>query len=187
MGDWAQFVCPNSRTKCYSFVERISAIMSLNRKTFFPLALAIVLTLVGGEAFAKGGKNRKSGGDGAIRGTVTAVTSDSITIETRKRGTREFKLSGNTVFERVKKHGEAKPLGQGRKAGKKGKAGRTPKIEVGSRVVITLKEGAIEKVGIKRHHKKSGAAPEASPGTSSGSSSGPVSASSSSTDSTKAQ
>ena len=154
--------------------------MCVNRKTIFPFALVIVLSLTGSSVFAKGGKNRKAGAEGEVRGTVAAVTAGSITIDTRKGGSRELKLSGSTVFERLGKHGEVKPLGKAKTdAPKRKKAGKAPRIKVGSRAVITQKDGVAEKVSIKRQrHKKTGAAPEATPGTGSGSTSGAASAAS---------
>jgi hypothetical protein len=121
------------------------------------LTLAVALAAGGASAFAKGDKSKRSGSaERAVRGTVTAADRDSITVETRKRGSQKFKITSGTVIERLGKHGQVKSPGEAKsgKAGKHGKAGKARRIKVGSRVTITAKDGVAEKVSVKRSRHK---------------------------------
>ena len=84
--------------------------ISIRRAGIVTMALAVALACAGTSAMAKG--KHKGGGRHAAtaaakekkaRGTITAVSQDSITIQTKKHGTQEFKLNGSTTFDRRQK------------------------------------------------------------------------------------
>ena len=114
--------------------------------------LAVALIAGGSTALAKGGKHNKAGkADHGIRGTVSAVTEKTITVETKKKGAQEFQLTDTTVYETK---------------GKK-KQGNTPAartdVQQGAKVQIVASGTTAEKViisagkqkaaGKHKHHK----------------------------------
>jgi hypothetical protein len=129
----------------------------MTKTSMLALAMAIAFAVGGTSVFAKGDKSKRSGSaERPVRGAVTAADRDSITVETRKRGSRTFKITSSTVIERLGKHGQVKSPGEAKsgKAGKHGKAGKARRIKVGSRVTITAKDGVAEKVSVKRNRHK---------------------------------
>ena len=125
----------------------------INRTGILTLALAVVLAAGGSVAFAKGHKNKHSGQNRPVRGTVTAADSNSVTIETQKHESKKFTITSSTTIERLGKHGKVKPPKEAR-SGKHGKAQKARKIKAGCRIVITAKDGVAEKVAIKRNRHK---------------------------------
>jgi len=127
--------------------------MSIIRPTGI-LALALVLMLTAGAATAsaKGSKNKGGNKDHGVRGTVTAVDGNSITVETRKRGNQKFQITSSTTIERLGKHGQTKPSKEAKagKTGKRGNAAKIRKIKEGSRVQVTTKGDTAEKITVKR-------------------------------------
>lgn len=130
---------------------------AMTKTSIFALAMAIALVAGGTSVFAKGDKNKRSGAaERSVRGTVTASDRDSITVETRKHGNQTLKISSGTVIERLGKHSKVGSPGDAKsgKPDKHGKAGKTRRIKVGSKVTITAKDGVAEKVSVKRSRHK---------------------------------
>jgi len=123
------------------------------RTCIYVLTLTIALAFGEASAFAKGNKNKHSRGDRPLRGTVTAADRNSITIETKKNESKQFRLTPSTTIERLGKHGVVKPPKES-KTGKSGSARKARKIKAGSRVEVTAKDGVAEKVSIKRNRHK---------------------------------
>ena len=105
------------------------------------LVVAVALVVGGASVFAKGKKGGKV--CHGAKGTVTAVDSSSITVETKKKGAKQFQLTASTVYERK---------------GKKGQP-NTPaaltEVQQGEHVHVTAAGGKATKVVFKKkHHKK---------------------------------
>lgn len=94
---------------------------------------------IGGSAFAKG----KGGKSHSVKGTITAFTNSSITVETKKKGPKDVQLTSSTVYE-IK--------------GKKGQPNTTAAygdLVQGAKVRITTSNGQATEVLIsKKHHKR---------------------------------
>ena len=74
--------------------------ISISRTRIVALALAMALMAGGSAALAKGQKAKGGNkGEHGMGGTVTAVDASSISIETKKHGTKQFQLAANTVYE----------------------------------------------------------------------------------------
>jgi hypothetical protein len=132
--------------------------MSIIRRIgILALALVVMLATGGATAFAKGYKNKGGDKERHVRGTVTAADCKSITVETKKHGSQQFRLTSATIVEKVGKKGQTKPAKQTTtgKASKRGKAGKASKIKTGSRVVVTAKGDTAKKVAVKKRGHKS--------------------------------
>ena len=106
------------------------------------LVVAAALAVGGPSVFAKGKKGSGKGSHGA-KGTVTAVNSSSITIETKKHGAKTFQLTASTVYERRGKKGQPD------------KPAKLASIKTGERVQVAASGGTATKVIFKKkHHKK---------------------------------
>ena len=120
--------------------------ISMRRTGIVAMALAVALASVGTSAMAKG-KHKGGGKHAAVavakekkeRGTITAGSQDSITIQTKKHGTLEFKLTGSTTFERRQK--------------KTTVAASVSEATVGMRAVIVAQKKTAEKVTLKKAPK----------------------------------
>ena len=69
------------------------------------LIVAVALAVGGASVFAKGKKGGGKVCHGA-KGTVTAADTSSISIATKKHGTKQFQLTASTVYEWQGKKGQ---------------------------------------------------------------------------------
>jgi hypothetical protein len=74
---------------------------SIYRTGIVALVVAVAVAGVSSTAFAKGQKKNK--GTHATGGKVTAVDQNSLTIETKKKGAKQFTLTSTTVYEKASK------------------------------------------------------------------------------------
>ncbi|MEI6808009.1 MAG: hypothetical protein WCN95_04755 [bacterium] len=74
--------------------------MSIVGKTaIVGIAVAVALALGGIDALAKGKGNKGNGkASEGVRGKVTAVDNSSITVESKKNGSKKFTIDTNTVY-----------------------------------------------------------------------------------------
>jgi hypothetical protein len=73
---------------------------SIGRVGLVAVVLVVALAFVSSPAWAKGKKAKKPH---STAGKVTAVDQQSITIETKKQGTKKFTLTATTVYEKASK------------------------------------------------------------------------------------
>ena len=116
---------------------------TVTKTAIISLAIAVTLLAGGTSALAKGGKKDH---DHKVKGTVVAVSADSITIATKKHGEKQFKLSANTVVlsGHHKKH-------HGQNGGSS-----ISQVHQGEHVKLIVDNGVVEKIHIKKEHKKHG-------------------------------
>ena len=119
---------------------------SISRTAIAGLAVVVALAVGGGDALAKG-KGNKGGGkvaQGTV-GTVTAVDSGSLTLTSKKQGSKTFTMPASTVYKKA--------------AGKKKQSG-TPAtladVKTGERVRIKGSGDQAKKVIILKGGKHGG-------------------------------
>lgn len=126
---------------------------TLARTSVYAVALMVAMTFSGTIALAKAGRNKHSRDDRSVRGTVTAADRNSITVETKRHGSQQFRLTPHTTVEKLGKHGAVKSS-KASQTGSGGKARKARKIRAGSRVEVMAKDGVAVKVSVKRKHHK---------------------------------
>ena len=121
--------------------------INIRRTSIMALALTFALVAGGSVALAKGQKGEgKKKGEHGMRGTVTVVDADSISIETKKHGTKQFQLAASTVYEtKGRKHQANTPA-------------TLAAVKKGDRIQIVANGSEVTKVIIEgEHHKKKSA------------------------------
>ena len=134
----------------------------ISRMGIAVMALAVALAVGGSTALAKGhkgaGKHAGKGGkagkaEKAVGGKVTAVDQNSITIDTKKHGSKQYQVNAGTTYEfKGKKHGAGRPAAlsdvtAGERVKIAGRGNQATKV-----IISKAKHGGKNKNG--KHHKK---------------------------------
>ena len=131
----------------------------ISRMGIAVMALAVALAVGGSTALAKGhkGAGKHAGKAGkaekAVGGKVTAVDQNSITIDTKKHGAKQYQVNASTTYEfKGKKHQAGRPAAlsdvtAGERVQITGGGNQAKKV-----IISKAKHGAKNKNG--KHHKK---------------------------------
>jgi hypothetical protein len=107
------------------------------------LAVGSVVFAGGSTAFAKAKPGKKAGKPQIVLGAVKSVDSNTITVEAKKGGSRQFQLTGDTTYKLRGKKGAADE-----------NATKTD-LKEGERVAVTAKGDTAQAIVIEGAHKKS--------------------------------
>jgi hypothetical protein len=107
-------------------------------------ALAVgCIALNASPALAKAKASKKADQPQVVLGTVKSVDSNSITVDTKKGGSKQFQLTGDTTYKQA----------AGKKGGTDSTAARTD-VKEGARVAVTVKGDKADSVLIEGTQKK---------------------------------
>ena len=107
------------------------------------LASGCLLCATSSTALAKAKAGKKADQPQTILGTVTAVDGNSLTVETKKAGAKQFQLSDDTKYQL-----------KGKKGGVAQTAARND-VKAGQRVAVTAKGDQVQSIVIETKGKKS--------------------------------
>jgi hypothetical protein len=107
------------------------------------LATGGLLCATGSTALAKAKALKPADQPQTILGTVASVDGNSLTVETKKAGAKQFQLSDDTKYQLKGKQGSAEQT-----------ASRND-VKAGQRVAVTAKGDQVQSIVIERKAKKS--------------------------------
>jgi hypothetical protein len=107
------------------------------------LAIGCLLCATSSTALAKAKALKQADQPQTTLGTVTAVDGNSLTIETKKAGAKQFQLSDDTKYQL-----------KGKKGGAEQTAARND-VKAGQRVAVTAKGNQVQSIVIETKAKKS--------------------------------